>query len=119
VIDYETFCRLRQLQEVKGLKAAQIAAELDPDPKTVERWLAQPTYQRRQGTRRASKLDSFRGQIVALLERHPYTAQQLFQQLRQQGHAGGYSILKDFVRQVRPARPPAYLMREFAPGECA
>ena len=119
MIDYETFCRLRQLHDVKGLKASQIAAELDLDPKTVERWLAQPTYQRRQGTRRASKLDSFRGQIVALLERHPYTAQQLFQQLRQQGYAGGYSILKDFVRLVRPARQPAYLMLEFAPGECA
>jgi transposase len=119
VIDYETFCRLRQLHDVKGLKASQIAAELDLDPKTVERWLAQPTYQRRQGTRRASKLDSFRGQIAALLERHPYTAQQLFQQLRQQGYAGGYSILKDFVRQVRPVRKPAYLMLEFAPGECA
>ena len=119
MIDYETFCRLRQLHDVKGLKASQIAVELDLDPKTVERWLAQPTYQRRQGTRRASKLDSFRGQIVALLERHPYTAQQLFQQLRQQGYAGGYSILKDFVRLVRPTRQPAYLMLEFAPGECA
>jgi len=119
VIDYETFCHLRQLHDVKGLKASQIAAELDLDPKTVERWLDQPTYQRRQGTRRASKLDSFRGQIAALLERHPYTTQQLFQQLRQQGYAGGYSILKDFVRQVRPVRKPAYLMLEFAPGECA
>ena len=119
MIDYETFCRLRQLHDVKGLKASQIAAELDLDPKTVERWLDQPTYQRRQGTRRASKLDSFRGPIAALLERHPYSAQQLFQQLRQQGYAGGYSILKDFVRQVRPVRKPAYLMLEFAPGECA
>ena len=119
MIDYEMFCRLRQLHDAKGLKASQIAAELDLDPKTVERWLDQPTYQPRQGTRRASKLDSFRGQITALLERHPYTAQQLFQQLRQQGYAGGYSILKDFVRQVRPVRKPAYLMLEFAPGECA
>jgi transposase len=119
VIAYETFCRLRQLHDQQGLKAAQIAAELHLDPKTVERWLDQPTYQPRQGTRRPSKLDSFRGQIAALLERHPYTAQQLLQQLRAQGYAGGYSILKEFVRQVRPVRKPAYLMLEFAPGECA
>jgi transposase len=119
VIDYETFCRLRQLHQEKGLKVSQIAAELHLDPKTVQRWLDQPTYRPRQGTRRPSKLDTFKGQIAALLERHPYTAQQLLQQLRQQGYAGGYTILKDYVRQVRPVRKPAYLMLEFAPGECA
>ena len=110
------FCRLRQLHDEKGLKASQIAEELQLDPKTVQRWIDQPTYQRREGHKRRSKLDSFKGQISALLERHPYTAQQLLQRLRQQGYAGGYSILKDFVRQVRPVRKPAYLMLEFAPG---
>lgn len=119
MIDYETFCRLRQLYDEKGLKVSQIAVELQLDPKTVESWIDQPTYQLRQGTKRPSKLDSFKGQISALLERHPYTAQQLLQQLREQGYAGGYSILKEFVRQVRPVHKPAFLMLEFAPGECA
>ena len=119
MIDYPTFCRLRQLHDERGLKASPIAAELHLDPKTVEKWVDQPTYQPRQGTQRPSKLDAFKGQIVALLERHPYTAQQLLQQLRTQGYAGGYSILKEFVREVRPVRKPAYLMLEFAPGECA
>ena len=119
MIDYQTFCQLRQLYDEKGLKISQIAAELQLDLKTVEKWVDQPTYHPRQGTRRTSKLDSFKGQIAALLERHPYTAQQLFRQLRQQGYAGGYTILKKFVRQVRPPRKPAFLMLEFAPGECA
>lgn len=119
MIDYETFCRLRQLYDEKGLKVSQIAEELHLDPKTVERWIDQPTYRQRQGRRRASKLDSFKGPIAALLERHPYTAQQLFQQLQQQGYAGGYTILKEYVRRVRPVRKPAFLMLEFAAGECA
>src|SRR6266566_923508 len=119
MIDYQTFCQLRQLYDEKGLKISQIAAELQLDLKTVEKWVDQPTYHPRRGTKRASKLDSFKGQIAALLERHPYTAQQLFQQLRQRGYAGGYTILKEFVRQVRPPRKPAFLMLEFAPGECA
>src|SRR5947207_5795674 len=119
MIDYQTFWQLRQLYDEKGLKISQIAAELQLDLKTVEKWVDQPTYHPRQGTKRASKLDSFKGQIAALLERHPYTAQQLFQQLRQRGYAGGYTILKEFVRQVRPPRKPAFLMLEFAPGECA
>ena len=119
MIDYQTFCQLRQLYDEKGLKISQIAAELQLDPKTVEKWVDQQTYQPRLGTKRPSKLDSFKGQVAALLERHPYTAQQLLQQLRRQGYAGGYSILKEFVRQIRPVRKPAYLMLEFAPGECA
>jgi hypothetical protein len=61
----------------------------------------------------------FKGRIAAQLERHPYTAQQLLQPLQSQGYAGGYSILKEFVRLVRPVRKPAFLMLEFAPGECA
>jgi transposase len=119
MIDYQTFCRLRQLRDEMELKVSQIAAELHLDPKTVERWIDRSTYQQRQGTRRPSKLDAFKDQIKALLQRHPYSAQQLLQQLRPQGYAGGYSILKEFVREVRPVRKPAHLMLEFAPGECA
>lgn len=119
MIDYETFCRLRQLRDEEGLKISQIAAQLDLDPKTVANWIERATYQQRQGRRRPSKLDSFKDQIKSLVERHPYTAQQILQQLRQQGYTGGYSILKGFVRQVRPVRKPAHLMLEFAPGDCA
>ena len=119
MIDFDTFCRLRQLHDEKGLKTAQIAEALYLNPKTVEKWIDRRTYQRRQGRKRPSKLDSFRGLIAAQLERHPYSTQQLFQQLRQQGYTGGYSILKDFVRQIRPVNKPAYLALAFAPGECA
>ena len=119
MIDYETFCRLRQLRDEQGLKISQIAAQLDLDPKTVAHWIERATYQRRQGRRRPSKLDFHKDHIRTLLERHPYTAQQILQQLRQQGYTGGYSILKNFVRQVRPVRQPAHLMLEFAPGDCA
>ena len=119
MIDFDTFCRLRQLHDEKGLKTAQIAEALNLDPKTVEKWIDRRTYQQRQGRKRSSKLDSFRGLIAAQLERHPYSTQQLFQQLRQLGYTGGYSILKDFVRQIRPVNKPAYLALAFAPGECA
>ena len=71
MIDYQTFCRLRRLHDEQGLKVTQIAAELGLDSKTVEKWIDQPTYQPRQGSRRPSKLDSFKGRISALLERHP------------------------------------------------
>ena len=85
MIDYETFCQIRLLAQDKDLKPSQIAAELGLDIKTVEKWMTRETFQPRQGARRSSKLDAFKKQIIALLDRHPYTAQQIFQQLQQQG----------------------------------
>lgn len=119
MIDYQTFQQLRLLYDQKKLKVSQIAVELNLDPKTVQKWVDQPRYQPRQATKRPSLLDPFKGPIVALLERYPYSAQQILQQIRQQGYTGGYTILKDYVRQVRPVRKPAFLMLEFAAGECA
>jgi transposase len=119
MISYPVFCQLRELHEQKHLTVRQIADALALDVKTVAKWVERATYQVRKAAKRPSKLDSFKGQIVAQLERHPYTAQQLLQQLKSQGYAGGYSILKEFVRLVRPVRKPAFLMLEFAPGECA
>ena len=68
---------------------------------------------------RASKLDSFKGDISRWLEQHPYSAAQIFQRLREHGYEGGYGIVKAYVRKVRPTRAPAYLKLAFAPGECA
>ena len=119
MISYAVFCQLRELADQKHLSPAQIAEELNMDPRTVAFWVSRSTYQPRQSSKRPSKLDPFKGQIVALLERHRYSAQQLLQQLKTQGYTGGYSILKEFVRLVRPVRKPAFLMLEFAAGECA
>ena len=119
MIDYDTYCRIRLLHDQKGLKASQIAQELNLDPQTVTKWIDQPRYQPRQTPKRISKLDTFRGIIVAMLERYHYTARQILQQIRPQGYTGGYSILKELVRQLRPPRKPAFLMLEFAAGECA
>jgi len=119
VIDYPTFCRLRELADQKHLTVAQIADELHLDPKTAAKWVARPTYRQRQRAQRPSKLDPFKGQIVKMLERHRYTAQQVLQEIKAKGYAGGCSILKDFVRLVRPVHKPAFLMLEFAAGECA
>ncbi|HEV8493738.1 MAG TPA: IS21 family transposase [Candidatus Angelobacter sp.] len=119
MISYETFCKIRQLADQKHLNPAQIAAELDLDLKTAEKWVQCSTYQQRRACKRPSKLDPFKGRIVAMLEAHAYTAQQIFQQIKTEGYSGGYSILKALVQLVRPVRKPAYLTLEFAPGQCA
>jgi transposase len=119
MIDYSTFCQLRLLLDEKHLSAAQVAAQLKLDPKTVAKWVSKTSYTGRERSKRPSKLDPFKGQIIARLESHPYSAQQILQQIRTEGYTGGYSILKEFVHLVRPVRKPAFLMLEFGPGECA
>jgi len=119
MIDYETFQKVRQACERDGLSIAQTAELLGLDERTVAKWSSMISYQPRQSSRRASKLDPFRHQIVGLLHQHPYSAQQIFQRLRESGYTGGYSILKDLIRQLRPPATTAYLTLQFLPGQCA
>ena len=119
MIDYHQFCQIQDLHAREGLKAAQIAAVLDLDPKTVAYWLGQERFRPRRSIPRASKLDPFKPQIRQMLEKYPYSAAQVWQRLREQGFAGGYSLIKASVRTVRPRRQPAFLKLAFAPGECA
>jgi transposase len=66
MIDYPTWCRMKQLAERDRLSAAQIARELGLAARTVRKWLAEP-YRPRKAARRASALDPFKGHILGLL----------------------------------------------------
>jgi transposase len=119
MMDYPTFCRIHTLHEQEGLNISQIAREVSLHTETISRWLKQPAYSPRKAGQRASKLDTYKGQIVRWLQSHPYSVAQILQRLREQGYAGGHTILKEFVHQVRPPHQAAYLTLHFAPGECA
>jgi transposase len=120
VLDYETWCQVRDHLGRQGLSVAQTARALSLDARTVAKW-AHAEYRPRAGTARprGSKLDPFKGQIVRWLDSHPYSAQQILQRLRELGFDGGASIVKDYVARIRPRRQPAFLKLDFAPGECA
>jgi len=119
MIDYELYCKIKDCHDRHHLTVAQIARELHLDERTVARWLAMEKFRPRQVTPRPSKLDPFKGQIVRWLATHPYTATQIFLRLREAGYEGGITLVKDYVRHVRPPRMPAFLTLAFAPGECA
>ena len=119
MIDYETFVKIKVYKDQHGLKCSQISRELNLDYRTVEKWIEKKQYQQRKSPRRASKLDPFKGQIQRMLETHPYTAAQIFQRLREDDFDGGYTIVKKYVRKVRPPKIKAFLKLSFAPGECA
>lgn len=118
MIDYDQFCLIKKYQN-EGLKAGQIAQEMCLDNRTIGKWLKRTKFQPRLPSLRFSKLEPYKNEIVRMLERHPYSAIQIFQQIGGQGYGGGYTIVKDFVRMVRPRPRKAFLKLAFAPGECA
>lgn len=119
MIDYPTYCQIRHLRTQKKLSLRQIARELKLHLKTVRKWARRESFQKTPLPKRDSKLGPFKGPIVRLLERHDYSARQIFQQIREIGYLGQYSLVKEFVRQVRPKPKPAFLTLHFQPGECA
>lgn len=122
MIDYETYCKIRLYHRERGLSFVQIARELAIDPETAAKYARAESYRHRSrpADKRRSKLDPFKPLITQWLERHPYSATQILQRLRSEhGYEGGFSILKDYVRRVRPVRRPAFLTLAFAPGESA
>ena len=117
MIDYECFCKIRDHLDRQGLTQAQTARAIGLHPRTVAKWAHITQYRPRVTPARASRLDSYKSLIVRWLNTHPYSAQQVFQKLREQGFEGGVSIVKDYVRSVRPRSHEAFLKLRFDRGE--
>ena len=110
-----------------GASIRRIAQGLRISRRTVRKALAQldaartagpPEGLPRPAATRGSQLDAHEPAILDLLARHPdITAQRIFEELRRLGYAGGYSILAERVRRLRP-RPVVEPVRRFetAPG---
>lgn len=119
MLDYETYCQIRDHLGRQQLSVVQTARALGLDWRTVAKWARVEQFRPRDGGPRTSKLDAHKAQIVRWLDAHPYSTQQLFQRLREAGYDGGITILKDYVQRIRPPRVQAFLKLEFAPGEAA
>jgi transposase len=119
MIDYDLFRKIKNLNEQHGLTPSQIAGELAIDPRTVMKWLHEERFRQRSSPPRQCKLDPFKNDILRMVTAHPYSAAQVLARIRENGFDGGYTIVKDYLRTIRPRRSPAYLTLSFAPGECA
>jgi transposase len=101
----------RLLADGQGIKAA--AKKAGVDVKTVRR-LVRPKKPRKV---RPSALDPFRPVIGKLVCTDGLSGVLVLEEIRALGYRGGYSVLKDYVRTVRPqsVRRP-HLRFETAPG---
>lgn len=119
MIDYETYCKIRDHRDRQRLSITQTSQALGLHPETVSKWSRRERYEQRAPVKRASQLDPYKGLIVRWLEAHSLSAQQVFQRLREAGYRGGLTIVNMYVRQIRPPKQKAFLKLSFAPGECA
>ena len=117
MIDYATYCQIRSLHQDQKLLVGQIAQQLQLDKKTVRYWLGHD-YRAPQRPHRSSKLDPYKSRIKAWLEAHDLSAQQILQRLREEGLHIGYTVVREYVRRVRPKPVKAFLSLHFCPGEC-
>ena len=103
-----------------GVSKSEIARRLSMSRTTVYELLARddpPAYVRKP---MPSLLDGFRDEVRAMLAEDPgVRATVLLERLRRSGYQGGVSILRDYVRQVRPefAAAAAFQRTSYVPGE--
>ena len=107
----ELYARVRRAVHVEGRSQREVAREFGLARKTVRKMLAfslPPGYQRQKPVRRP-KLGPWQAVIDTILEedksrppKQRHTAKRIFERLRDEhGYSGGYTIVKDYVRQAR------------------
>ena len=116
MIDRQTVIAFLRLNH-EGLSIRKISAALCLSRKTVVKDIDNPNPQR-DSQKRASKLDPFKEEIARLLQTDPkVSAVVIKQRLDPLGFNGGISILKDYLRAIRPvpANRTPYIRFETAP----
>ena len=116
----EDWAEIRRLHKVKKLSKRAIARRLGIHRDTVSRALAgeEPPHYRR--SKRASILDPYKAKIHALLSEDPgLSGERVFEIIQGDGYPGKKSIMRDYLRQVRPEYKPreVYLRMIYEPGQ--
>src|SRR5450631_4287159 len=107
----------------QGLSVSAIARRSGLDRKTVRRHLGRglepPVYGPRPP--RATKITPFERYLRERVADYPeLTASRLLREIRDLGYGGGYTAVKDFLRDVRPRSPTGFEVRfETPPGRQA
>ncbi len=122
----DVYLRVRRSVMVEGMSIREASRVFGLHRDTVRNMLAYsaPPGYRRQTAPRRPKLEPFTGVIDRILEedlRHPrkqrHTAQRIFQRLRDEyGFDGGYTIVKDYVREHRRQTREMFVPLSHSPG---
>ena len=99
------------MRTVDKQSISAIARQLRLHRDTVRRALGSesgPPVNEPRGRMAACKLDQYFRYISDRLKEFPnLTASKILLEIRKQGYQGGYTVLKEYVRELRPASAPA------------
>jgi transposase len=102
----------------QGLSISEIARQTGYSRGTVRKYINSqipPAPQNR--SKKPSKLDDYKGYIVQRLQEYPLSASRIYREILELGFTGKYTIVKTFVREVRPkVGVPAIYRFETKPG---
>ena len=122
----EMYARVRRACMVEGMSVREAAREFGLHRDTVRKILqysVPPGYRQRKPARRP-KLEPYIGVIEGILEedrvapkKQRHTAKRIFERLREEhGFRGGYTIVKDYVRERRRRLREMYVPLSHPPG---
>ena len=120
VLRLEQQAAIRQMVDEK-MSLSAIARELGIDRKTVRGLLLLgPPGQRGPRATPPGLLDAFKPYLQARLTQYPLSSVRLFEEIRGQGYAGSYDLVKRFTRPLRRQKEIAAVIRfETEPGQQA
>jgi transposase len=114
------WAEIRRLHEIERLSGREIARHLRCCGKTVAKVLAMERPPTGKPRPRGSILDRYRGQIEALIAKYPrVSAVRVREEIAKgaEGYRGGITLVRRYLRQVRPARGRVYQEVVYEPGE--
>jgi transposase len=122
----EQWLDIRQRVLREGVSKRHILRETGMHWTTLKKILehsSPPGYQRSQRPDKP-KIDPYVDRIRAILEqdqhtdrRQRHTAKKIWERLRQEGFTGGYTIVKDVVRELKRTSQEVFLPLKHPPGE--
>ena len=122
----EIYVRVRRACMVEGMSVREASRVFGRHRDTVRKMLAcsAPPGYRRQDPPRRPRLEPFTGVIDAILEadrqvprKQRHTAKRIFERLRDEhGFDGGYTTVKDYVRENRRRTQEMFVPLSHAPG---
>jgi len=114
------WAEIRRLAEIEKLSGRTIAQRLHCSRHTVAEALQQQQPPTPSAAPRASLLDPYTDRIQELLARHPdLSAVRIHEEIVRgpQGYTGSTTVLRRYLRKVRPARGRVYQEVHYQPGQ--
>jgi len=105
----------------EGQSPYSIGKELGISKNTAKKYAAGDTRQHRlKGRTKPSKLDPFKPNIDKMVQSGIFNCVVIYEHLQELGYTGGITIIKDYVKDMRPAKSsPAVRRYETPPGKQA